>query len=69
MINNVSTNNNLGMHIPGLLISGPSNITLPSNIRESVAASQLQGDLLQAADAITTNMSNLVHELDQGGSL
>ncbi|KAI1721646.1 EF-hand domain-containing protein [Ditylenchus destructor] len=31
----------------------------------SVPAAQLQGDLLQAADAITANMSSLVQELDQ----
>lgn len=31
-----------------------------------VPAAQLQGDLLQAAGAITSNMSNLVQELDQG---
>jgi hypothetical protein len=28
--------------------------------------SQLQGDLLNAADAITTNMTSLLQELDQG---
>lgn len=72
MINNAfrdsaSIGNNSGMLIPGLLASGASNTTLQSNLRGgSVPASQLQGDLLQAADAITTNMSNLVYELDQG---
>lgn len=72
MINNAfrdsaSIGNNSGMHIPSLLASGSSNTTLHSNMRGgSVPASQLQGDLLQAADAITTNMSNLVYELDQG---
>lgn len=30
------------------------------------AFQQLQGDLLSAADNITSNMSNLVQELDQG---
>lgn len=33
------------------------------------AAAQLQGDLLQAADAITANMGHLVHELDEGRHL
>ena len=40
--------------------------TLPIRFRsESVPPSSLQGDLLQAADAITTNMATLVQELEK----
>lgn len=72
MINNAfrdtsCVGNNSGINIPGLSSLSPSNTILHSNVRgASVPASQLQGDLLHAADAITTNMSNLVNELDQG---
>uniref|UniRef100_A0AAF5DFZ2 Dystrobrevin n=1 Tax=Strongyloides stercoralis TaxID=6248 RepID=A0AAF5DFZ2_STRER len=41
--------------------------SLPTNNRRSMSqipASQLQGDLLQAADAITENVSEFIHELD-----